>query len=79
MEEGKIMIDESLTNLAKNGVLGLLLVIAMVTIFYLYREAKQERNDRLKDMKEVWQADVNFRSELKVLLDSILQILKSKK
>ncbi len=73
------MIDESLTNLAKNGVLGLLLVIAMVTIFYLYREAKQERNDRLKDMKEVWQADVNFRSELKVLLDSILQILKSKK
>jgi len=73
------MIDESLTSLAKNGILGILLVIAMICIFFLYKEAKKERDERLKDMKEVWQADVNFRSELKVLLDSILQILKSKK
>ena len=73
------MIDESLTSLAKNGILGILLVIAMFCIFFLYKEAKKERDERLKDMKEVWQADVNFRSELKVLLDSILQILKSKK
>ena len=79
MEKGKIMIDESLTSLAKNGILGILLVIAMICIFFLYKEAKKERDERLKDMKEVWQADVNFRSELKVLLDSILQILKSKK
>ena len=73
------MIDESLTSLAKNGILGILLVIAMFCIFFLYKESKQERNDRLKDMKEVWQADVKFREELKVLLDSILEILKSKK
>jgi len=73
------MIDELLTSLAGNGILGVLLVIAMFCIFFLYKESKQERNDRLKDMKEVWQADVKFREELKVLLDSILEILKSKK
>ena len=73
------MMDELLKSLAENGILGVLLVIAMVVIFYLYKESKYERNERLKDMKEVWQADVSFRSELKVLLDSILEILKSKK
>ena len=73
------MMDELLKSLAENGILGVLLVIAMVVIFYLYKESKYERNERLKDMKEVWQADVSFRSELKVLLDSILEILKNKK
>ena len=73
------MMENLLEELSENGVLGILLAISMFCIFFLYKEAKKERDDRLKDMKEVWQADVNFRSELKVLLDSILEILKSKK
>ena len=73
------MIDELLKNLAENGILGVLLVLSMCCIFFLYKEAKQERDAHLKDMKEVWQVDVKFRSELKVLLDSILEILKSRK
>jgi len=71
--------DALIKGLSENGILGILLAISMFSIFFLYKEAKQERDDRLKDMKEVWQADVNFRSELKVLLDSILTILKNKK
>jgi len=73
------MMENLLEELSENGVLGILLAISMFCIFFLYKEAKKERDDRLKDMKEVWQADVNFRSELKVLLDSILEILKNKK
>jgi len=73
------MMENLLEELSENGVLGILLAISMFCIFFLYKEAKKERDNRLKDMKEVWQADVNFRSELKVLLDSILEILKSKK
>jgi len=71
--------ENLLEELSENGVLGILLAISMFCIFFLYKEAKKERDNRLKDMKEVWQADVNFRSELKVLLDSILEILKNKK
>jgi len=73
------MMENLLEELSENGVLGILLAISMFCIFFLYKEAKKERDNRLKDMKEVWQADVNFRSELKVLLDSILEILKNKK
>ena len=73
------MMENLLEELSENGVLGILLAISMFCIFFLYKESKYERNERLKDMKEVWQADVSFRSELKVLLDSILEILKSKK
>ena len=73
------MTDELLKNIATQGLLGVFLVLALVTIFFLYKESKSERNARLKDMKEVWQEDVKFRADLKVLLDSILDILRSKK
>jgi hypothetical protein len=73
------MTPELLQSLAEKGILGLLLVIALVAIFFLYKETKIERNDRLTDMKDVWQKDVEYRAELKNLIQSILDILRVKK
>jgi len=73
------MTTDLLETIANQGLLGVLLVLALVTIFFLYKEAKSERNARLEDMKAVWQDDIKFRTELKVLLDSMLDILRSKK
>jgi O-antigen ligase len=73
------MTPELLQKLAENGLLGLLLVLAFVAIFFLYKETKIERNDRLTDMKDVWQKDVEYRAELKNLIQSILDLLRVKK
>jgi O-antigen ligase len=73
------MTPELLQSLAEKGILGLLLVIALIAIFFLYKETKIERNDRLTDMKDVWQKDVEYRAELKNLIQSILDILRVKK
>ena len=73
------MTEELLKTIATQGLLGIFLVLALAAIFFLYKEAKSERDARLTDMKDVWQNDVSFRSELRVLLGSILDILRSKK
>lgn len=73
------MTNELLETIATQGLLGCFLVLALIAILFLYKETKKERDCRLEDMKAVWQEDVKFRSELKVLLDSILEILRSKK
>lgn len=73
------MTEELLKSLAENGILGLLLVIALIAVFFLYKEARKEREDRLTDMKDVWTKDVEYRAEIKVLIQNILDILKVKK
>jgi O-antigen ligase len=72
------MTENLLGTLAEHGLLGLMLVIALIGIFFLYKEAKMERNDRLTDMKDVWQKDVEYRAELKNLIQSILDLLRVK-
>ena len=73
------MIEELLKSLAANGILGVLLVLSLFAVWYLYREGKKERDARLTDMKEVWKEDVKFREELKSLIQNILDILRGKK
>ena len=73
------MIEELLKAIATQGLSGIFLVLALITIFFLYKETKSERNARLKDIEEVWREDIRFREELKTLLASILEILRSKK
>ena len=73
------MIEELLKTISTQGLSGTLLVLALVVIFFLYKETKSERNARMTDIKQVWQEDIRFRGELKALLDTILEILRSKK
>lgn len=70
------MNTELLTELAGQGLLGILLVLALYTVITLYKEIKAEREARLEDMKEVWTEDVKFRSEIKSLIQNILDILR---
>jgi hypothetical protein len=65
-----------LKEVLKTGFLGIFLIIEGVVIYSLYKDLKSERDARLIDMKAVWQEDIKFRTELKSLLDSILDILK---
>lgn len=73
------MTDTALQKILENGLLGALLVIAFIVIFFLYKETKKERDDRLNEMKDVWQKDVEYRAELKNLIQSILDLLRIKK
>ena len=70
--------ENSLSKLAETGLLGVLLVIAFITIGFLYKEAKNERESRLKDLQEYTKTDRAFINEIKQTLDSILSLLRIK-
>jgi len=71
------MMGETATyRILETGLLGALLVLSGICILCLYKELRAERNARLQDMKNVWQEDIKFRTELRGLLDSILGILR---
>lgn len=70
------MTEGLLETLAAQGLLGILLVLAIIVIYTLYKETKEERDSRLEDMKTVWTEDVKFRSEIKSLIQNILDILR---
>jgi len=73
------MIDTALAKIIETGILGALLVVTFIVIYFLYKETKSERDNRLKEMKDVWQKDVEYRAELKNLIQSILDLLRIKK
>jgi hypothetical protein len=70
--------ENSLSKLAETGLLGVLLVITLVTIGFLYKEAKSEREARLKDLQEYTKTDRVFINEIKQTLDNILSLLRIK-
>jgi len=72
-------IDEAVAQIAQTGFLGALLLIAGFAIVKLYDKIEMERNSRLEDMKQVWCQDIQFKTELKNLLDRILRILEGGK
>jgi len=74
------MIDEYLSQVAQSGLLGVLLVISYVVVFFLYKEAKGEReqlklerNERLADLKLYSSEDKMFIKEIKVILTQLLE------
>ena len=72
------MNEAAIEKLIGQGLLGVLLVIALGVIVFLYKETKTERNCRLNDMKDVWQSDVKYREELKGLIQNILDLLRGR-
>ena len=77
------MIDEYITQLAENGLLGILLVIALITIYFLYKEnkAKDEKieegkNDRIDDLKATLNVNTTFMLEQKESLKNIQALIK---
>ena len=72
------MIDAALNKLIETGILGVLLVITLVTIFFLYKENKKERDDRLIDLKEYTNEDRLFIAQIKETLENVLTLLRGK-
>lgn len=70
--------NDALTRLIESGIIGALLVLAIIAIVFLYRENQKIREARLQDLKDVWAKDMEMRKEIKYLLDNILQILRGK-
>ena len=62
----------------ETGLLGALLVLALFTIVYLFRELRTERQSRLEDLKEVWKGDLVFREQIKQTLENITELLRGK-
>lgn len=73
------MNEQVLTKLAEQGVLGLLLVLAILAIIFLFKELRKERDARLQDLRDIFKSNLEWRSELKALLDNIFDILRAKK
>ena len=72
------MNEPFLSDLAQNGILGLLLTLAILGLIFFYREIKNERKERLDDLKEIWEKDLQYRQEIKNLINSIFELLRGK-
>jgi len=70
--------ESALQQILESGLLGAMLVICLITIFYLYRELGKERTERLADLKEVWKGDLVFREQIKQTLENITELLRGK-
>jgi hypothetical protein len=73
------MIDDYLDQIAQSGILGVLLVVSLITVYFLYREARTERDNRLADLKLYSSEDRKFIQEIKYILDEILKSIKGTK
>ena len=72
------MTEEILKNIATQGILGAFLTLALITIFFLYKEIRKEKDARITDLKTILQADTKEKVESRVTLDRILELLRSK-
>ena len=80
------MNPNAIQRILETGLLGALLLICGGIIFFLYKELKHEKNERLKDFKEINKEDIKLRIESKNTLDILkntinimLEILRGKK
>ena len=72
------MTEGILKNIATQGILGGFLTLALTTIYFLYKEIRKEKEARIEDLKSILQTGIKYKAELKSLLDTILEILRSK-
>jgi len=77
------MIDEYLSQVAQSGLLGVLLVIALITIYFLYKEnckkdekIEQGKDDRITDLKATLNINTTFMLEQKEVLKNIQSLIK---
>lgn len=72
------MNTEALNQILETGLLGALLVMSLFAVFYLFKELRKERFDRLTDLKEVWKGDLVFREQIKQTLENITELLRGR-
>lgn len=78
-------IDQTLIKLAESGLLGVLLVISLATVAFLYREIARirkekdiERDARLNDLKEFQKNDLAVIEEVRDTLKNVINLVVKK-
>lgn len=71
--------ESYLKELAEQGVLGILLVLAIGGLVWMYKDNRKERDERLQDIKLVWKEDIQFRQEIKMLIENLVNLVSNKK
>jgi hypothetical protein len=69
---------EAIQQILDTGLLGAILILSLGTMAYLFRELRNERLQRIEDLKEVWRGDLVFREEIKNTLQNITDLLRGK-
>lgn len=70
-------IDSALKSLLETGILGVMLVITISAIIFLYKENQKEKADRLADLKQYTNEDRLFIAQIKEMLANVLELNKS--
>ena len=71
------MTEDIIIDIATQGILGAFLALALITIFFLYKEVRKEKDARIDDLKTILQTDTKEKVESRVTLDRILELLRS--
>ena len=77
--------EDALQRLIESGILGALLVLAIIAIVFLYREVRRidkekndERDARLNDMKEIQALDRSVIAEIKTSMQNLYELITRK-
>ena len=73
------MTEQLLKTLAEHGVLGIMLVITLITIFFLYKEKDKSDKKHFEDMKLIWQEDMKQMGEFRNLFQRVWDFLMGQK
>lgn len=72
-------LDIVITQLLEYGLLGTLVILEGVVIFFLYKENKEVKKNWIKDMKEIWQENMKLNVQLKDRIEIFQNMLGGKK
>ena len=73
------MTEEIIKSIATQGVLGAFLALTLITIFFLYKEVKKEKEARIEDLKSIIETNVKYHIESRSMLNTILELLRGRK
>lgn len=73
------MTDEAISKILNSGLLGAIVVILGFVIWYMYKRQNAQEEKHFQDMKTVWENDVKFREEIKILLSNLVELFKVEK
>ena len=77
--------ESAFAKLVDSGILGALLVLALIALAFMYKEVRRvdkekndERDARLKDIKDMQILDRNIVSEVKTTMQNLYELLTHK-
>lgn len=73
------MTEQATNKILETGLLGAIVVILGFVIWYMYKRQNAQEEKHFQDMKTVWENDVKFREEIKILLSNLVELFKVEK